>query len=208
VITQPDGAFREVSSNYTIFTDGSVRWNSVFGDVPDNEWYCGDVEYVYENKLFAGTAPGEFSPGMIANRAMLATVLWRRAGSPSSSEGAFRDVDAGSYYYDAVNWAAENGIVNGVGEGRFDPNADITREQLATLIYRYAALTDTDLSDIRPYDRFSDADNISGYAGEAIKALYCAGIISGRPNGVFDPQGKATRAEVAAMIHRFLEYGK
>jgi hypothetical protein len=208
VITQPDGASREVSSNYTIFTDGSVRWSSVFGDVPGNEWYYGDVEYVYENKLFTGTAAGEFSPGMTADRAMLATVLWRHAGSPDSAGGAFRDVDAGSYYYDAVSWAAENGIVNGVGDGRFDPNADITREQLATLIYRYAAQTDTEFREARPYDGFADADKIAGYADEAVKALYCAGIISGKPDGVFDPQGKATRAEVAAIIRRFLEYGK
>lgn len=208
VITQPGEAVRTVSSNYTIFTDGSVRWNSVFDDVTGKDWYFGDVEYVYENKLFTGTAEGEFRPGITANRAMLATVLWRMAGSPTAGDAAFNDVDAGSYYYDAVLWAAENGIVNGVGEGKFAPNADVTREQLATLIYRYAAQTGREFGEDRPYDGFADADGISGYAAAAVKALYCSGIVNGKSNGVFDPQGKATRAEIAAIIHRFLEYGK
>jgi hypothetical protein len=179
-------------------------WSNPFTDVDPSAWYYGDVEFAYKAGLFAGTSATAFSPAMPMTRGMLATVLHRLAGSPAARpDAAFGDVAEGNWYYGAVNWAAQSGIVNGVGGGLFAPDHNITREQMAVMLYNYANFMDRDLPRKRS-GMFADEADISAWAKEAVNALYAASILSGRPGELFDPQGQATRAEVAAMLHRFI----
>jgi len=139
---------------------------------------------------------------------MIVTILYRMAGSPSVAGLAnpFGDVADGQYYTDAVKWAAANGIVDGYGNGTFGPNDYVTREQLAAILYRYmVSIGEGPQGEWMIRLNFTDAGNISGYAAEAVTYLYLRGVITGYPDGSFRPQGLATRAEVAAMIHRLLE---
>lgn len=182
---------------------------SSFMDVPENAWYLDEVEYCYEKGLFSGTAVGKFSPEDSMTRAMLVTVLWRLEGEPAAQKsGEFIDVMPGLWYSQAVQWAAENGIVNGVGKGEFDPDGEITREQMATVIYRYGKWKGYDLEDSVDLGKFPDASSVSSYAVEAISWANAAGIINGSNEGgtlYLQPQGKATRAQVAAILMRFIE---
>jgi hypothetical protein len=135
-------------------------------------------------------------------------VLWRLQGEPDPESGTqnpeFIDVDENAYYAAAVAWAAEKGIVKGYGNGRFGPNDSIKRQDLALLFVRYADFDGTTLPELRDYEVFSDGDSISGYAAGAVELAYRAGIINGRAAMIFDPAGKATRAEFAAMLHRYM----
>jgi hypothetical protein len=117
----------------------------------------------------------------------------------------FSDVPADAYYRTALEWAAANGIISGIGGGLFAPDANITRQDLALNLMRYAAFANIQIPVTRQYTAFADEDKIAPYAKEAVEALYCGGIVSGKPGGLFDPQGSATRAKVAATLHRFLE---
>jgi hypothetical protein len=139
------------------------------------------------------------------NRAMLVTVLHRLGGELSiGGISSFSDVATAAYYAAAVAWAENFGIVTGVGGGLFAPNAEITRQDLAVMLLNYANKAGLTLPNIREYSGFADADRISSYALLAVEALYEAGIINGKGAGAFDPRGAATRAEVAAMLHRFV----
>ncbi|MDR1059771.1 MAG: S-layer homology domain-containing protein [Clostridiales bacterium] len=177
------------------------------------DWFFGDVEYVYGAGLMDGTAETLFSPGLAMTRGMMVTVLGRCAGASASAasysgRGAFVDVDAGAWYAPYVEWARESGIAAGVGDGRFDPDGSITRQDLAALLHRYAEKTGAALPEARSYAAFGDEAGIAGYARAAVEALHRAGVVSGKPGNAFDPAGTATRAEVAAMLHRFLEAAK
>lgn len=175
-----------------------------FTDVETDDWFYEDVAYVYENGLFAGTSDTTFSPLSAMTRGMMVTVLWRHAGSPTGDSAAFDDVPDGAWYASAVSWAAANGIVAGVGNNCFAPNAEITREQMAVMLYNYAIYIGAEL----PHNRsgeFADEAKIASWASTAVNAMYAAEIISGKGENNFDPQGKATRAEVAAVLHRFME---
>jgi len=180
-----------------------------FEDVAENAWYSDAVKYVYSNNLMAGTStdPMLFSPSLQTTRGMIVTILYRYAGSPDVSGLAnpFNDLKVGSWYYDAVIWAAVNGIVSGYGDGKFGPDDNITREQLAAILSNYADKAELSLSSLRDYTGFSDDAAIGGYAKQAVEHLYMAGIIDGKPDGSFDPKGSATRAEVATMLMRFIE---
>ncbi|MCL1809863.1 MAG: S-layer homology domain-containing protein [Clostridiales bacterium] len=180
-----------------------------FEDVLQSHWFYGDVRYVHENSLMNGTStsPRLFSPNATLTRGMVVTVLYRQAGSQDASgfENPFNDIEEGAWYTPAVKWALEYGIVYGYGSGEFGPNDNVTREQLAVILKRYAGFRETNLPELRGYESFSDEGAIAGYATDAVEALFKAGVINGKPNGVFDPQGTATRAEFAAMLHRFLE---
>jgi len=177
-----------------------------FDDVRANDWFYGDVYYVWENGLMNGTANNLFSPNATLSRGMVVTVLYRMEGAPDVSGAAmpFSDAAGGSWYYDAVKWAAENGIALGFEDGTYRPNDNVTREQLAALLFRYADCVGDTLPKNRNYAAFPDQNKITGYALEPVEALFCAEVINGRANGSFDPQGNATRAEFAAMIHRYL----
>ena len=138
-------------------------------------------------------------------RAMLVTVLWRSAGSPNEGTNGFTDVPADQWYTQAVAWAAQNGIVNGVGNNKFDPDAKITREQLATMLYSYAKLKGLDTTQGGMAVReFNDYDSISSWAGQSMTWAVNAGILSGRGNNTLAPTAGATRAEMAVMLQQFV----
>ena len=176
-----------------------------FTDVSTSDWFYSDVMFVYENGLFSGTDSRSFSPNASMTRAMLVTVLYRLEGEPAGTgSSSFSDVYSGSYYEKAVAWAAANGIVTGTGSTSFSPDAKVTREQLAAILYRYAQYKKLDTDAGAKLDSFSDAGNVSGYASEALSWAVSEGLINGA-SGRLTPKGDATRAQVAAILHRFVE---
>ncbi len=176
-----------------------------FTDVSTSDWFYSDVMFVYENGLFSGTDSRSFSPNASMTRAMLVTVLYRLEGEPAGTgSSSFSDVRSGSYYEKAVAWAAANGIVTGTGSTSFSPDAKVTREQLAAILYRYAQYKKLDTDAGAKLDSFSDAGNVSGYASEALSWAVSEGLINGA-SGRLTPKGDATRAQVAAILHRFVE---
>ena len=174
-----------------------------FTDVPTNAWYFGDAYYTYNNALFAGTTATAFSPDVTMTRAMLVTVLWRMEGSPKAAEPTFADV-RGTWCSEAVGWAAANGIVAGYNKNVFAPNATITREQMAAILYRYAAFKGIDVSAAGDLSGFTDVDSVSAYALDAMSWAVAEGILSGNKGNLM-PDGGATRAQVAAILHRYIE---
>jgi hypothetical protein len=177
-----------------------------FTDVSEKDWFYGDVMFAYENGLMIGTGNAQFRPHGTATRGMMATILWRMAGSPApKGSSSFTDVEAGTWYTDAIAWTAENGIFLGYGNNKVGPNDSITREQLAAIFFRYADYKGCDMTAKGELDKFRDAGKVSDYARAAMQWAVGSGLIQGKPDGVLDPQGTATRAEIAAMLHRFLE---
>ena len=172
---------------------------SGFGDVPQTSWFADAVKYVSENKLMNGTSTTAFSPNENMSRAMLATVLYRMSGETAEAGSSFGDVSSSAYYAAAVSWASSKGIVNGTGTDAFSPNASITREQLAAMLYRYAGepSVSADLS------AYTDAVSISPYAEKAVEWCVAKGILNGKSATRLAPQDTATRAECAAMLQRF-----
>lgn len=181
-----------------------------FTDVPAGSWYYGAAAYAYNNGLFGGTSPTTFAPNVTMSRAMLVTVLWRLAGEPApKGVNTFDDVPGGTWYTDAVTWAAENGVVSGVGGGRFDPNGDVTREQTAVILFNYAHSRGYDVSARADLSVFPDAGSVSGWAQAALAWANAAGIINGTVYGgqtILDPQGSASRAQVAKILMSYTEH--
>ena len=177
-----------------------------FTDVSEKDWFYGDVMFVYENGLMLGTSKTLFSPHGTATRGMMATILWRMEGSPApKGKNSFTDVEAGKWYADAITWTAENSIFAGYGKDKFGPDDPITREQLAAIFYRYADYKGYDLTVKGNLDKFRDADKITDYAKTAMQWAVGSGLVKGKSGNLLDPQGTATRAEIAAMLHRFIE---
>ena len=177
-----------------------------FTDVSQKDWFYGDVMFVYENGLILGTSKTLFSPHGTATRSMMATILWRMEGSPApKGKNSFTDVEAGKWYADAITWTAENGIFAGYGKDKFGPDDPITREQLAAIFYRYADYKGYDLTVKGNPDTFKDADKITDYAKTAMQWAVGSGLVKGKSGNLLDPQGTATRAEIAAMLQRFIE---
>ena len=176
-----------------------------FTDVSETDWFHDAVRYVYDNGLMDGVGDGQFAPNATTNRAMVVTILYRLAGEPDESgDSAFTDVADGLWYTDAVLWAAQKGIVNGISETEFAPAGDLTREQLATILYRYAAYQGYDVSQRADLSGFGDASSISGYAQEALSWAHAQGLVLGFEDGSLRPQGTASRAQIAAVLMRFL----
>ena len=178
-----------------------------FRDVRPEDWFYADVRYVYEAGLMNGTAEGLFSPDLFTSRAMLVTVLWRLSGSPVVNYYMpFADVDQASWYAEAVRWAASCGIVAGYDNGNFGPNDPITREQLAAILYRCAAYRqeDTSIGADTNILSFTDAASVSEYAVPALQWACGAGILQGA-DGALLPTHPATRAQTAAILHRFCQ---
>jgi hypothetical protein len=177
-----------------------------FEDVFNSDWYFGDVEFVYAAGLMTGTTETTFAPKTPVTRAMMVTVLGRHAGASSSSQTTkFKDIDANAYYAPYVAWASENGIVLGVGDNSFAPDREITRQELVTLLYRYAQFTgNAPTGSWAVRIPFNDADKLSGWAVEAVMWAYMNGLATGKPGNLFDPPGTASRAETAALLHRFV----
>ncbi|MGN1306138.1 MAG: leucine-rich repeat protein [Faecousia sp.] len=175
-----------------------------FVDAPKTAWYAGAVTYAVRNGLMNGVGDGKFDPEGAMTRAMLVTVLWRYEGAPMEGSNIFSDVPNGQWYTDAVAWAAANGIVGGVGNGRFDPEGNITREQMATILHRYAEKKGLDTSKRDDLGGFPDGEKVQSWAKDAMQWVVAEGIINGS-EGKLLPQGNATRAQVATILMRFIE---
>ena len=180
-----------------------------FKDVKANDWFYAKVQYVVENKLMNGVAEDKFAPNDTLTRAMLVTVLYRNAGDPAVNKSIpFADVDMGSWYANAVVWAKQNGIVNGVTENEFDPDANITREQIAAIMFRYAQYKGMNAVTLEENLHFTDANEISEYAVSAMNWAVGAGLMKGKSATTINPLDNATRAEIAAILQRFIEANK
>lgn len=183
------------------FTNGKLP----FTDVRESDWFYGDVAFAYENGLFAGTSDTTFSPNASMTRAMLVTVLYRLEGEPAvSGRSGFSDVQYNGYYEDAVTWAADNGIVNGTSTTTFSPNANVTREQMAAILYRYAQHKKYNTAASSGLNGFTDHASVSGYAAASLEWAVAEKLVNGSA-GKLMPTGNATRAQVAAILHRFVE---
>ena len=181
-----------------------------FNDVLDeNAWYYDAVYAAWDAGLMNGVGNGMFEPESSMTRAMLVTVLWRYAGSPAGWENPFTDVPNGSWFTQAVAWAAENGIVNGVGNNKFEPDSNITREQMAAILFRYAQKVGAASAERADLSGFPDANAVSDYASDAMRWVVAEGIIGGSREydgrDWLKPQGSATRAQVAAILMRYIE---
>ena len=181
-------------------------WKNPYVDVDENDWFYEAVKTATEKGIMNGVSENEFAPSMNVTRAMLVTMLYRAEGTPNvvndASDVKFEDIKADSYYADAVVWAYENGIVNGVAETKFAPDVNITREQIATIIFRYAAFKGVEAVNLSENLHFDDADEISEYAVAPMNWLVGMGIINGYTDGTVRPADNATRAEVATMAAR------
>jgi len=206
---KPDESKEEASTNKeeTVTTS----WSNPFVDIKETDWFYENVKYVVENKLMNGIAEDEFAPNNTLTRAMLVTVLYRNAGEPAVNKSVpFADVDMSAWYANAVIWAKQNGIVNGVNETDFAPDNNITREQIAAIMHRYAQYKGYDVSvgentNILSYD---DAESVSEYAIASMQYVVGSGLIKGKSATTLNPLDNATRAEIAAILQRFIEGNK
>ena len=204
-LTLPVTSLR-LDGDQTVYA-GWVSLELPFWDVRPEDWFYADVRYVYEAGLMNGTAEGLFSPDLFTSRAMIVTVLWRLSGSPVVNYYMpFADVDQAAWYAEAVRWAASCGIVAGYDNGNFGPNDPITREQLAAILYRCAAYRqeDTSIGADTNILSFTDAASVSEYAVPALQWACGAGILQGA-DGALLPTHPATRAQTAAILHRFCQ---
>ncbi|MCR4962270.1 MAG: S-layer homology domain-containing protein [Firmicutes bacterium] len=179
---------------------------SQFQDATPTAWYHDGVHWALANGVMNGVGSGKFAPNGVATRAMVVTMLWRIEGEPAAgTDAAFADVEKGSWYQQAVNWAAKNKVVNGTGDATFSPNASITREQIVAILYRYLQFKGVELSidaNILDYD---DALSISSWAVEAFRWAVQEGIVQGVGNNRLSPAANATRAQIATMLQRFCD---
>ena len=195
------------ASQYAIVIDDhshAVEAALPFTDVNDNDWFFDVVRYVYEQGLMTGTSATEFSPNLTTTRGMIVSILNRLEGGPTAEAAGFTDVADGDWYADAVNWAASEGIVAGYEDQTFRPNDPITREQLAAMLMNYAAWKGEDVSARADLSSYNDAASVSSWAVETVQWAVAEGLISGMPGNLLEPQGSATRAQVAAILQRFL----
>ena len=176
-----------------------------YSDVADNAWYKDAVDYVTEKGIMNGTGNGTFSPDGETTRAMVVTILYRLEGSPETGANSFLDVDGTSWYASAVAWAEENGIVNGTGNGTFSPEQPVTRQQLAAILYRYAQFKGLDVSQLGDLSGFTDREKVQSYAEDAMRWACGANLIQGVSSDQLQPEGGATRAQVAAILQRLCE---
>ena len=174
-----------------------------FSDVEPASWYHESVQYAYDRGLMSGTSSSIFSPDANLTRAQLCQLFYNMEKQPETTENAFSDVSIDSWYYKAVNWAAENQIVSGVGNGKFNPASDITREQMVTLIYNYSVYKGYDLSDAADISAYIDASTISSWAETSMKWAVGKGFITGMSATTIEPVETATRAQAAAILMRF-----
>jgi len=182
--------------------DDPHAWENPFTDVAEDDWYYSAVQFAVDNGLFLGTGAAKFTPNGDMTRGMLATVLYRLAKEPEiAADQSFSDVDDGQYYAKAVAWAAAKGIVSGYGNGSFGPEDFITREQLAVMLWRYAGSP----AGTGSLDGFTDGDKVGTWAVDALQWAVGQRLVSGKGGGILDPGGRATRAEVAAILMRYCE---
>jgi len=209
----------KVTKNFTLY----AKWAEIekelelyetkitFTDVKKTDWFYEYIKYVIDNELMNGVSNDNFAPNDTLTRAMLVTVLYRHAGEPATNRSIpFADVDMGAYYANAVSWAKQNSIISGINENVFAPNDNITREQIAAIMHRYAQYKGYDVSvgentNIHSYDDF---DSISEYAIASLQWACGSGLMKGKSTSTLNPLDNATRAEIAAILHRFIEVNK
>jgi hypothetical protein len=184
----------------------SIVSSNPFIDVRDSDWFQGDIAFVGAHGLMTGTRakPPTFSPSLPMTRAMLVAVLHRLAGSPETAgRGDFEDVRQGSWYEPAVAWAAENSVASGAGEGKFAPDKDVTREETVALLFNFAKHVGAIPGKEPALPNFADMSEVSAWALDGLRYCAATGVAESKPGNLFDPKGGATRAEIAAMLHRF-----
>ena len=190
-------------------TKAEEPWVNPFRDVTESDWFYDDVRFANQNGLFNGVEKDLFAPEEPMTRGMLVTVLWRLDGETAPKTATtFTDVDVNAYYADAVAWAAESGVVNGIGGNKFDPEGNVTREQIAPILFRYASLKGVDTAARANLATFPDAEKTSAYAHDALSWAVAAELVKGTKEGstiYLDPQGSATRAQVAAILSRYAQ---
>ena len=177
-----------------------------FTDVDTTQWYHEAIDYVIEAGMMNGVAADKFAPNGTTTRAMIVTILYRLEGEPAvAGASAFTDVESGAWYADPIAWAAAKGVVNGTSPTTFDPNDPITREQMAAILYRYASYKGYDVTEKADLSSYTDAGQISAYATDAMAWANAQGLITGVTKTTLEPQGNATRAQVATILMRFCE---
>ena len=200
--TMPNG---QVTITAT-FVETEAPVGEPFLDVNEGDWFYDAVAYAYENGLMDGVGGNRFAPNSATTRAQLVTILYRMEGQPAvSGDLPFTDVEAGTWYTNAVVWAAQNGIVNGVGDDTFAPGNDLTREQLVTILYRYAETKGYDVSASADLAGYPDGEEIQAYAREAMAWAVAENIIQGMEDDTLKPAGNASRAQIATILMRFCE---
>ena len=172
-----------------------------FTDTEDDDWFYDAILYVYFRGLMNGMSADTFEPQKPTTRAMLVTILYRLEGDPNPGIYDFIDMDPSQWYGPAVSWAANNGV----GNGKFAPDDSVTREQVATILFRYAQKKCYNTGARADLTAYSDANSVSEYAVEALTWANGAGIVNGKEGARLDPQGNASRAEIATMLMRFCE---
>ena len=207
---------KKLVTNYNKLTQAEQVFSSLpsvgdklpFTDM-NGHWAYDAVSYAYKNSLMNGVNASRFAPDSTLNRAMMVTMLYRMTGSPAvSGNSVFSDVPSCKWYSDAVQWASVNGVVNGVGKDRFAPDTQITREQMASMMMRYAQFKQYSTGKSADLSAFNDAGSISSWALESMKWANAAGLINGRTASTIAPQDTATRAEAATILMRFCEMSK
>ena len=190
--------------NWTNPEDPSTDVSEIFTDVPANHWAKAAIQYVYDNGLMTGVSDTAFAPEATTTRAMIVSMLARMENVTSAADAGFNDVAANDWYATAVNWAAASGITSGTGDGNFSPNTAITREQLAAILMNYAQYKGQDVSARATLDTYNDATAISSWANDVMSWAVAEGLLTGVTNDQLQPQENATRAQVAAILQRFL----
>lgn len=197
------------ASQYAIVIDdhshAATDVSEIFTDVPANHWAQAAIQYVYDNGLMTGVSDSEFAPEATTIRAMIVSMLARLENVTSAADAGFADVAVDDWYATAVNWAAANGIVNGISDDTFAPNDPITREQFAAMLMNYAQWKGQDTSARADLSHYSDAENISSWANDVLSWAVAEGLLAGVTDDQLQPQGQVTRAQVAAIMQRFLE---
>lgn len=176
-----------------------------FDDVKETDWFFESVRFANFYHLMSGVSENEFAPLNNLTRGMLVTILYRLEGEPECSESTFNDVDKDMWYSDGIAWAAENKVVNGIGENKFAPNSNITREQIALIMYNYSNLHSLDTTESKSAESFKDASDVSDWSKKAVEWAVGSGLLSGKGDGILDPKGNATRAEIATILMRYVE---
>ena len=211
VTEQADGTYTFTMPNGQVtvtatFVETEAPVAEPFIDVAEGDWFYDAVVYAYQNELMDGVGGNRFAPNSETTRAQLVTILYRLEGQPAvSGDLPFTDVESGTWYTDAVLWAAQNGIVNGVTDTTFAPGDNLTRQQLVTILYRYAEAKGYDVSASADLSGYPDADQVQDYAQPAMAWAVAENIIQGMEDGTLKPAGNASRAQIATILMRFCE---
>ncbi len=202
--SKPITANTTVYAKYTFNHPADVTENP-FADVAETDWFYDSVLYAYKNKLVSGTSETTFSPDEILTRGTMVTLLYRMENQPQAPENTFVDVEKGMWYEAPIAWAAQQGIVLGVGEGLFAPDDAITREQIAVILFKYARMKGEDVSKTASLSGYTDKDTVSDWALDAMGWALGQGLIKGTSDTTLSPGNNATRAEIVTILMRYLE---